>query len=204
MVEEIEEGGTLPANATATPAAVPIAGYTTNQDISHNYYHLGNNSRRRERAQHRDFVQTYAERDRELDQNMVDREVAARRDMRMLELLDRERDRGGTDVIDLLNQELDRRRDIKSSSTSKKARVDESDNGNEAELRAEIKTLRKDLRRLLKGTSRGQYGTGSKNARTNDTGTSSAVSQVSCAPRTSAARDIRLSHKDEDDGDSYD
>lgn len=99
------------------------------------------------------------ERDRELDRNMVDREMAKRRDDRLLSLLDRERerDRGGADVLNLLERELDRRRDLKfggkeDKATTKRLRAkdekEESDAG--GGLRAEVRALRNDFKKLLK------------------------------------------------------
>lgn len=169
VLEEIEEGGTLPANMTTNPAATVAA--VTADGAAHNHYHVGSGKRHRSRSP-RGFSRHYAdyarardrdggvlelvdrERDRELDRNMVDRETANRRDLRMLALLDweRERDRAGVDVMGLLDRELDRRRDRTCGNTSaKKSRARrESGDGKEGGLEAEIEALRKDFKRLMK------------------------------------------------------
>lgn len=161
VVEEIEEGGTLPI----------VAATVADGDVTHKHYHLGR-GRDRRRGRSRDFMREYAsltrerdrndgvlglvdrERDRELDRNMVDREVASRRDMRMMGLLDRERerDRGGTDVMNLLERELERRRDLRPSNDSaKESKVREAcDSDDDGDLKAEIEALREDFKRLMK------------------------------------------------------
>lgn len=165
----MEEGGTLSANAT-----VPAVAGLGNSDVTHNHYHVGDGQggkkRGRSSDRHRLGTREYAnvlrererndgvlglvdrERDRELDRNMVDREMAKRRDDRLLSLLDRERkrDRGGTDVLNLLERELDRRRDLKSSGDTMRISRAKEEKSNEAGLRAEIRALQKDLKKLLK------------------------------------------------------
>lgn len=104
------------------------------------------------------------DRERERGQNMamVDCDMMKQRDNRLLTHLDRERGgaRGERDVLELLNEELDRRRDVhpedKSSNRSKeslKAR-EESSNESEGGLRAEIEALRNDFKKLMRSASK--------------------------------------------------
>lgn len=211
MVEEIEEGGTLPA--AIAPTIAPAIG--ADQDVTHNHYHLSEQRRRGGRGRRgTSFMREYAdlvrsrdrddgvlglvdrERDRELDRNMVDREVASRRDLRMMAMLDRERerDRGGTDVMGLLERELERRRDLRPQQSDKKLKHKAgSESGDEGWLRAEIEALRKDFKKLLRDAPVTAIGHGSKNSRRDIPGGTSIASRSAGRQRPPAPVDIQFS-----------
>lgn len=214
MVEEVEEGGTLPAN---------VATVTSDQvDATHNHLHIGANRRRsrgrRGATRRGEFIREYAnltrdrdrdredgvlglvdrERDRELDRNMVDRDLASRRDLRMMSMLDRERerDRGGTDVMGLLERELDRRRDWRPGESRQKLKArKESGHADEECLRAEIEALRKDFRLLLGTPPPTASSNGTKQGKRNISGGMSAASRSS-GPQKSSAVDVQFNHGD--------
>lgn len=207
MVEEIEEGGTLPAAIAPTIAA--------DQDVTHNHYHLSDQRRCGGRGRRgTSFMREYAdvirshdrddgvlslvdrERDRELDRNMVDREVASRRDLRMMAMLDRERerDRGGTDVMGLLERELERRRDLRPQQSGKKLKLKAgSESGDEGWLSAEIEALRKDFKKLSRDAPVTIIGHGSKNNRRDVPGGTSIASRSSGRQRPPGSVDIHFS-----------
>lgn len=213
VIEEIEEGGTLPIDVEATLAA--------NQDTTHNHPHHGRGRRGRRSSFMREYVNLMRdrerdngvlglvdrERDRELDRNMVDRESASRRDLRMMALLDRERDRdrGGTDLMDLLDRELERRRDLRPEEVGKghKARK-ESDGGQGGGLKAEIEALRKDFNKLLRNLPATKSDGRPKKGRRGVSGRTSVASRSSGQQQPFTAGDIDFSHGDDaasdDDG----
>lgn len=228
VVEETEEGGTLPANVAN------IATVTADQvDATHNHYHIGDGRQRsrgrRGGGRRAEFIREYAnltrerdrddgvlglvdrERDRELDRNMVDRDLASRRDLRMMSMLDRERerDRGGTDVMGLLERELDRRRDMQPDESKKLKAREESSSEDEGGLRAEIEALRKDFKRLLRGPPAAANSTGAKQSKCNMSGGMSAASR-SLGQQKSSAVDVQFNRRDsarkrsEDGGDDND
>lgn len=207
MVEEIEEGGTLPAAIAPTIAA--------DQDVTHNHYHLSDRRRHGGRGRKgTSFMREYAalersrdrddgvlglvdrERDRELDRNMVDREVASRRDLRMMAMLDRERerDRGGTDVMGLLERELERKRDPRPQQIGKKSRLKVgSKSEDEGWLRAEIEALRKDFKKLSRAAPVTATGHVSKNNRRDIPGGTSIASRSSGRQGLPGPVDIQFS-----------
>lgn len=216
VVEEIEEGGTLPA-AIATSLAA-------DQDVIHNHYHLGDRRHRRGGRERRDslFMREYAnltrdrerddgvlglvdrERDRELDRNMVDRESANRRDLRMMALLDRERerDRGGADLMGLLERELERRHDLRPGEGGKRLKArEESYSREERGLRTEIEALRKDFKKLLRNPP-ATSSTGPRKGRHGVSGSTSVASRSLGHQRPSMAVDIEFSRGDDAASDS--
>lgn len=156
------------------------------------------------------------ERDRELDRNMVDRQIADRerdreyhrslldrettkqRDSRLLTLLDRERDRdrGGKDIMELLDHELERRRDLPPGKTNDQGQMKlktrgESDNESGG-LRAEVEALRRDFKELMQSTSTSREAVGAKRFRQEDPLVSSTASQS--LERRDPAADIQYTH----------
>lgn len=213
VVEEVEEGGTLPAAAAVA-------------DRMHNHYHIGFN-RRSSRSRKRSDIRVYMrdegvpslvnrERDRELDRDKVDRQIADRerdrefhrslldrettkqRDSRLLTLLDRERDRdrGGKDIMELLDHELERRRDLRPGDGNDRTQMKlkarrESDYENDG-LRAEVEALRRDFRKLMQSTSTSRAAVGAKRSRQEDPLVSGLASQLLEGQDPSA--DIEYTH----------
>lgn len=156
VVEEVEEGGTLPPVAVTTDRRHGHRGRgRRGSPFIREYANLMRNVERDDAV----LGLVDRERDRELDRNMVDRESANRRDLRMMALLDRERerDRGGTDLMDLLERELERRRDLTPGQAGKQSDVWEGEG-----LRAEIEALRRDLKKLLRDPPATKSGSGPK------------------------------------------
>lgn len=151
------------------------------------------------------------EREREPNGTMVDRDTSKQRDNRLLTLLDRERDRdrGGKDIMELLDQELERRRDlqpgISNNGRSKKrwkAR-EQSHSDSEEGLRAEMEALRDDFRKLMKSTSRSRGAVGTKHSRQGVSAVDSVASRSS--GRQEPVADIQFTHaRTIDDGDGED
>lgn len=225
-MEEVEEGGTLPATAATATVA----------DRTHNHYHMEANgrswrssrrgdirsymrdrgvlgllNRERDRELDRNMVDRQAadrERDRELDRNMMDREIAKQRDHELLALLDRERDRdrGGRDLIELLGRELERRWNLRRE-TSAIHRSKEGFRASDSEDRegpeAEVEALRSDFKKLMKVTSKTR---GSIETKTTNRGASPVSNLVSQPPGClKPSADIKFVHgrtidrKDDDD-----
>lgn len=218
VVEEVEEGRTLPAVTALT-------------DRTHEHYPIESNGRSQRSSRRRD-VRDYMrdqgvlglanrERDPELDRDMMDREIAKQRDHHLLALLDRERerelneamvdrdttkqrderlhtllDRGGKDIMELLTQKLERGRDLRpggrTSGQNKmilKARG-ESRNNSEDGLRAEMEALRNDFRKLMRSASRTSGDVETKKARREDCAVSGVTSRLS--GRQKPLADIRF------------
>lgn len=150
------------------------------------------------------------ERDRELDRNIMDRETAKQRDHHLLALLDRERDPdcGGNSIIELLDQELGRKRDLYAETNTKRRskkswKASKQSSENEEGLGAEIEALRHDIRKLLRSTSTNRVSDGIKE----DEGSRSAVSGAALrsSGRRKPSADIHFTHgRTIDDGDGED
>ncbi|KAJ4417579.1 hypothetical protein N0V82_006052 [Gnomoniopsis sp. IMI 355080] len=156
------------------------------------------------------------ERERQLNGAMVDRETTKQRDNHLLMLLDRERDRdrGGKGIIESLEQELERRRDLhprNRSSDRSKTRLEpreESSNESDEGLRAEIEALRNDFKKLMGSASKSVNAVETKKTRRGIAAVSSGTLRSSGRQEPSA--DIRFApgrtidhedSEDEDDGD---
>lgn len=221
VVEEVEEGGTLPAIAAAAAPG----------DRAHNHYHIGTDGRERRHRDSRNEDKALLslvdrERDREMqrqlqagerdwaerrDWNMrehSEREAAWKRDMRLLTLLDRERERdsrGTRKVTGLLGQELHRSRIVNPKFTSPTRRKnakkletsDESDRKKDEGRKSELEALRKDFDRLLKSSSKPSSVVGGKEARRAISTGGSAVARgrQKSAPAPATATDIDFDHE---------
>lgn len=131
-------------------------------------------NRERDRELDRNMVDRQTadrERDREFQRSLLDRETTKQRDSRLLTLLDRERDRdrGGKDIMDLLDHELERRRDLRPGNSNDRRQMrlkasGESDNESEG-LRAEMEALRGEFKKLLQSTSTSRGAAGAQKSR---------------------------------------
>lgn len=123
------------------------------------------------------------ERDREFQRSLLDRETTRQHDSRLLALLDRERrsDRGGKDIMEMSDHELDRRRDLRPEDSDAQTQMrlkarGESDDGSQG-LRAEMEALRCEFKELMQSTSTSRGAVGAKGSRRGDSLVSSLASR---------------------------
>lgn len=143
-------------------------------------------NRERDRELDRNMVDRQTadkERDREFQRSLLDRETMKQRDSRLLTLLDRERDRdrGGKDIMELLDHELERRRDLRPGDSNGQGQmrlkaITESDDESEG-LRAEMEALRGEFKKLMQSSSTSRGAVGAQKSRRGDSLVSSLASQ---------------------------
>lgn len=138
------------------------------------------------------------ERDREFQRSLLDRETTKQRDSRLLALLDRERDRdrGGKDIMELLDHELERRRDLRPGDSDDRGQMrlkakGESDAESEG-LRAEMEALRSEFKKMMQSSSTSRGAVGAQKSRRGDSLVSGLASRS--LERRDSSADIQHTH----------